>query len=373
MAHANDPATCRISGYTLALFAFDIGFQIDLDAVGKLEGEATRQRIVRARRPAPVWFDYAPPPVRLMDEGDPVTIEGLATERGVEMLIYDFGAVLLTYRLPLPPTISDLPGLSVRLYSHQTLEADARARAKRLVETIHRAIERPKLSSAVEDYVVFAITQWEEGSTPTDLVDRYREVLARAVESESSPLAPEQAARATEGRISYTPADLAIIDWNTAILFDRAPDDVIAVVQHANVELLELRVLDQELDGILDNADTTLSTMIHRRIWPAFGAGRMLRRVASAQTDAAVMFEGVNNAIKLMGNQYLARLYRLAASRLDLPAWEKSVQRKLEVMESLYQKMSDASSTRRLETLEWVVIALIAISIILSFTPWYAH
>ena len=97
----------------------------------------------------------------------------------------------------------------------------------------------------------------------------------------------------------------------------------------------------------------------------------MLRRFASVQTDTAVMFEGVNNAIKLLGNQYLARFYRLAADRLALPAWQASVQRKLEATESLYQKMSDATSTRRLETLEWVIIVLIAVSILLPFTPWY--
>lgn len=373
MATTPDVPTVRIAGYTLALFAFDIGFQIDLDAAGKLESDATRRRVVRARRPAPVWFDYSPPPLRLVDEGEPVDLDGLQAEPNVEMLVYDFGAALLTYRLPLPATLDELPSLSMKLYAHRALEADARARVQRVIDAIRPAIERPRLSDAVEDYVVFAINTWDGGAPPSEILELHRGLLARAVEAETHALAEEQASRATEGRISYTPTDLAIIDWNTAVLFDHAPEDVIAVIQHANVELLELRVLDQELDRILDNADTTLSTLIHRRIWPGFASGRMLRRIASAQTDAAVMFEGVNNAIKLMGNQYLARLYRLAAGRLDLPAWEKSVQRKLEVMESLYQKMSDASATRRLETLEWVVIALIAVSIILSFTPWYAH
>ena len=47
------------------------------------------------------------------------------------------------------------------------------------------------------------------------------------------------------------------------------------------------------------------------------------------------------------------------------------MQRKLEATESIYQKMSDSTSTKRLEVLEWVIIALITISIILPFTPWY--
>ena len=214
-----DAPTVRITGYTLVLFAFDIGFQIDLDAAGTLEGDATRRRVVRARRPAPVWFDYAPPPLRLMDEGDPVEVDGCATEPDVEMLVYDFGAALLTYRLPLPATIAELPAMSARLYAQRDLEADARARVQRVIDAIRPAIERPKLSDAVEDYVVFAINAWDHPSTPSQILESHRELLARTVESEMSPLAAEQAMRATEGRISYTPTDMAIIDWNTAVLF----------------------------------------------------------------------------------------------------------------------------------------------------------
>jgi hypothetical protein len=367
------PPPIRIQGHTLVLFAFDIGFQIDLEATERLLRDATRQRVVRSRRPAPVWFDYAPPPLRLSEDCDPITFEGGTTDRGVEMLVYDFGAALLTYRLPLPASLEDLPGLSSRLYEQKTLEADARARVDRLIETIRPAIERARLFDAVEDYIVFAITGWTEGVAPHAIVDGSRHVLARAIEAERTPLAPDQITRTLEGSIAYTPNDLAIIDWNAAVLFDRDPEDVIAVLQHANVELLELRVLDQELDAILDNADHTLARLLRRRVWPGFATSRLLGRYASAQTDAAVMFEGVNNAIKLLGNQYLARLYRMSAARLDLPAWQRSVQRKLEATDSLYQKMSDAASTRRMETLEWVIIILIAASMVLPFMPWYGH
>ncbi len=370
MADHAPPSSVRISGRALALFAFDIGFQVDLDAAEPLVREATRLRVVRARRPAPAWFDYSPPPLRLVVEGDSVAVDGVLTEPGVEILIYDFGAALLTYTMPLPDDLADLPQLGVSLYAHVGLEADARRRLERVMEAIQPAIERPKLSDAVEDYVVFAITSWDDRA-PVEIFDAHRSTIAQAIEAERVTLAPEQVRRSTEAAISYTEHDMAIIDWNAAVVFDAEPEDVISVLQHANIELLELRTLDSELDAILDHADETLAALTRTRFWPAFASSGMLRRFASVQTDAAVMFEGVNNAIKLLGNQYLARLYRLAAARLDLPSWQSSVQRKLEATESLYQKMSDSTSTKRLEVLEWVIIVLIAVSIVLPFTPWY--
>ena len=363
--------TQGISGYALAIFALDVGFQIDLDHAQKLVHEPTRLKAVRARRPAPGWFDYSPAPLRLEVVGDPIPIDSHRTERETEVLIYDFGAVLIAYRIPLPTSLAEVADLSVALYQDVTLEADARRRVAQVIEAIRPAIERPRLSEAFEDYSIFAITGWDDSLQTSEILNQHRPSLARIIEADPGELSPDQIKRSTEATMSYSTSDLAIVDWNAAILFDREPGDVIAVLQHANIELLELRVLDEELDSILDHADETLSEIINARLWPGFSSGKLLGRFAAVQTDAAVMFEGVNNAIKLLGNQYLARFYRLTAGRLDLPAWQASVKRKLDATESLYAKMSDTTSTRRLELLEWVIVILIAVSIVLPFTPWY--
>jgi hypothetical protein len=372
---ASPHAQPEIAGSAWTMLAFDIGFQVDLDKAEPLVREATRRRVVRARRPAPVWFDYSPPPLLLVLSGVPLPVGppelNLSTDANIELLLYDFGAALLTYRTPLPPTLDALPALACALHEHQGLEADAREHLRRIMDAISGAIERPHLHQSFEDYTVLSIERWPDEHTPDALATTHQALLAMAIEAEREPVSAQQAERTLAGRIAYTDNDLAIIDWNAAVLFDRQPQDVIAVLQHANVELLELRVLDQELDAILDHADETLSTLITRRIWPGLSTGKILGRVAAAQTDAAVMFEGVNNAIKLLGNQYLARLYRLAAGRFDLPAWHASVHRKLEAVDNLYDKMEGVAGTRRLETLEWVIILLIMISILLPFTPWY--
>ena len=82
--------------------------------------------------------------------------------------------------------------------------------------------------------------------------------------------------------------------------------------------------------------------------------------------DSAILFEGVNNALKLIGDQYLARLYRLAAHRLHLPDWDSSILRKLQTAESIYTKLSDQQTTLRMEALEWIIIALIAFEVVMS-------
>jgi uncharacterized Rmd1/YagE family protein len=75
----------------------------------------------------------------------------------------------------------------------------------------------------------------------------------------------------------------------------------------------------------------------------------------------------VNNALKLIGDQYLARVYKLAGDRLHLPQWDASILRKLQTVDSIYQKMNDEQQARRMEVLEWIIIVLIALSIGLAF------
>src|SRR5439155_1339973 len=91
--------------------------------------------------------------------------------------------------------------------------------------------------------------------------------------------------------------------------------------------------------------------------------------IGQLQVDNAVLFEGVNNALKLLGDQYLARVYRLVSDRFHLAEWDASILRKLQSLESIYQKLSDEAANRRTETLEWIVIVLIAVEILIPFVP----
>ena len=55
--------------------------------------------------------------------------------------------------------------------------------------------------------------------------------------------------------------------------------------------------------------------------------------------------------------------------RFHLDDWDTSIPRKRETLESIYEKISDQASNRRMEILEWVIILLIAFSIALEFIP----
>ena len=90
-------------------------------------------------------------------------------------------------------------------------------------------------------------------------------------------------------------------------------------------------------------------------------------RVARMQVDAAIMFERITNTLKLLGDQYLARVYQLASQQFRLPEWNSTILHKLGTVDSIYQKLNDRAEAKRMEVLEWVIIILIAVSMLLPF------
>ena len=77
----------------------------------------------------------------------------------------------------------------------------------------------------------------------------------------------------------------------------------------------------------------------------------------------------MTNALKLIGEQYLTRIYQLVSRRFHLAEWDASITRKLQTVEGIYEKVTARTATRRMELLEWIIIALIVIEILLPFLP----
>ena len=356
-----------IQGTCFAFFAYDIGLSVNLsDAEQRIEAETERGRL-RHKKRAPQYFEYRPAPLRLVQEGSVFHVGGYQASPTVEVMVYDFGAITITYRFPLDGPFDRLLDLSESLYENERLWADSRARVEQLVHTLRPAIERPAIAHDVEDYIMFSIESYD-AAQEAPLWKSQETVLAHLLRTDRSPFSEEEVADAVSCRISFSPDDAAVIDWHSAVLFGREMDDVRAVLEFANVELLEMRILDEQLDQALDQGYDALSNKPPLLSLPG-SHEKDTMRIAQLQVDSALLFERVTNTLKLLGDQYLARVYRLASHRFHLEEWDASIMRKLQTLESIYEKMSDRAGTRRMELLEWIIIVLIALSIVLPFVP----
>ena len=351
------------SGVCYVLFAYDAARSINLDEAERRIHETTQRETIKHKRRAPRYFEYQPPPLRITQETDPIRFGNYCSRDGVDLILYDFGAVLVIYSIPIHGLFSGLLALSEELYDNDPLLADSRRRVGQLLTVLGDSAAKAGVADVAEDYVIFQVEAFTAPFDANQLCSDNTQQIAQILRAERQVLSEQEVEDVLSARISFGTDDLTIVDWNGALLIDREADDTRAVLEFANVELLEMRYLDQKLDRALDQAYETLS----RRSWNLprilgyYGAD--LRRVAELQVDNAILFEGVNNTLKLLGDQYLARVYRLVNRRFHLDEWDASILRKLQTLESIYEKISDQAANRRMEILEWVIIILIAASI----------
>ena len=342
-----------------------IGQGIDLEAAAQALTLPKEPLRMRHRRPAPRYFQFEAPPLRVRVDAPPLGIGGRKTHEGAEAVLFDFGAVSVRYTVPLEGPLESLIALSAAMEEETGAVADdARRCAGVVFDAIRGAIEGASIAPLTEDYVVYEIEALEPAAAPPELLATEPGVIARILRGEAAELSDDEVQDALSARISYGRSDLTLVDWNAALVFDEDAEDACSVLEYVNTQLLEMRLLDGKLDRSLDRCYEAVS---ERRLRVPL-VPLDVRRIGRMQVDGALLYERVRNALKLLGDQYLARLYRLGANRFHLGEWESSIQRKLEAIESVYAKLFDRASTRRMEILEWLVVVLIVIEIVISLT-----
>jgi hypothetical protein len=352
-----------LSGTLHVYVAFDWGDEVDLEQARRL-APADQHALPRRRR-TPSSIAYRPPPLRFLLEQARLDLPG-AGPVTAEATVFDFAAVSVALHVPLRLAVADLLRLAGRLADTGPLVRAARAAVLPLHQKLLPAVRQPQWREDLsEEYVVFHLPPGEP-LQPAALLDGRADLLAGLVRLEDGPLSPEEVGEAVRLHLGYSPADLFVPDWAAALLLDRDCDETLQVVEFANLQLLEYRHIDNRLDDNL--AVAYRLTGREARSWRAFfrGHGRAQRALGELKVEANGLFERTGNVLKLVGDQYLARVYRLLAERFHLREWERNILRKLETAEGVYQVLSDQANSYRTELLEVIVIFLILLEVVLA-------
>jgi hypothetical protein len=353
------------AGTLHAYVAFDWGEEVDLEQARRLVPAAFHD--LARRRRTPPSFAYRPPPLRIRTDPVPLDLPGLGTCCGpAEATVFDFAAVSVAFHLPFRLPATGLTGLAGQLADPAPVVDAARAAVAPCYGQMLPAIKNPLWQDDFsEEYFVFQLEPDGAGG-PAALLGPDAGWLAGLLRLEAGPLSDEETAEALRRHLSYSPADLLVTDWASSVLLDRDCDETLQTIEFANLQLLELRHLDQRLDGDLANAYRIIHAVVQSRLPFWRGYGRSLRALGELRVEAEGLFERTENVLKLIGDQYLARVYRLLADRFHLQEWEHSVQRKLDVAEGVYRVVADQSDSYRTEFLELVVIGLILLEVVLA-------
>src|SRR5579859_1865218 len=334
---------------------FDVADAVDLKRVESLVGErvASRLRLPRSEaflmRNAPVSIPVAAAEVQI--DGGTLRAETLAR-------VWDYGVMSFSFRIPIAAGTGwrELVRMAAAAESEQFFDI-ARLKCRELVATIAAACSGVHEWRQIEDYTIFQLEEVDGIAVAADITER-ADVPALLLAETQETLAPSQRAPVLQAAVQYSTRDLAVIDWNAALIFDPTGGHNVAdVIEFALTHLVEFRYYDELLDerlALLHDAVSERRTSLLR------GDYRPLSREASALfMELSAFIERVENSLKFVGDIYFATIFRTAVTRFRLVEWEQNVSRKIQLLGRVADLLNNEVNARRSQVLEIIVVLLI--------------
>jgi hypothetical protein len=354
-----------LSGWLTALFLYDVAEAIDLSIVNDLIGPTAATR-VGPRPPAPAYIQYKHPPVTF--DGQTLGVPRLG-DWHVRFKAFDYGVVSVGLTRAIPDSWDALVIEGLRWHDDPDLPLEAEGCCRRLIDRLRPALLRPRTDLLSEDYLVFAITSPTDVDTADALLASRGATIAQLLRGEREPLSVQERDDVLRQRLSYLATDLVVPTWSAAFIFDTdaGARSILEIIEFANSQLLEFRyyddLLDRELARIYDQLQEpgSLQSRFGRRFT------RAARHVHSLFIDVNELTDKTENALKIAGDVYTARLFTLVASRLGLEHWKGNVREKLKTLDDIYRFAVEQTSMARGELLELMIVLILILELVLFF------
>lgn len=300
----------------------------------------------------------------------------------VEARLYDDGALTVVVRESVKCAFEELESMVHRPVVSEggrTLCVDEWAAV--LFRRIHRSIAEAIVSPVAEEnrdsetYTAFCLRDCPEGATAFFQKNRQAAAALLIGEAPLSHLHEQQIEAALGRPFSYYSDDAAVFDLDRCIIVDPSGDyeDVLLIAENASYRLLELRALDRLLDLRLDEAEKDLIGYgVTKRAGVLKGASPRTKfaRIQALRFEALFILENLENSSKIIGDFYLCQIYDRLCVIFNTEEWKRSVERRLDILESVYDMAKIDSAERRTVMLE---IAFIAVCVVIpAIQIWVA-
>lgn len=358
------------SGHLFFFYAYDAGFEIALEKVLPL-CEASESPGIAGLRPASAHLQYRPRPLTVPAGAVPVAVAGKTFRLEAAIKIFDFGALSVTLTLPLEGiSLDDYAEIALSLASEDGMEKSARDAAMNLFERIRPAVSRPMFAGLVEEYCVWHVGGFTPVLSGTEALARLPREIARLLTLERGELSEAAVAETVRAPIRYFENDLFLAEWNAAFVYDPKFQDTAEVLEFLNVQVLELRFFDRLLHEAIEEVSEVLRP--RRRLFHILHDPYEdpLRKLSGIRTDVSLIRERIYNALKFVGDAYLARVYEEARRKVGAEKHEGTVRDQLATLTDIYTVLNNQAQAARAETLEMIIILLIAIEIVMGLLRW---
>jgi hypothetical protein len=354
-------------GEVVYLYAFDVADEIQMEKINRILAKKPVPFEIQVDRTLPKDIPFYRP-LSIDPKRESWKMGGVPVQTALR--IYEVGVVSIMISIPFEvKSLSDLlPFHQPRLDHHHPLDKAAHALCVDVVHSLKDYLVRPipKVGTP-EAYTVFCLRDLHGAKNIQSWGQEHQREIA-GILSETRPdlLSSQQVEETFRHFLSFDRDDLAVIDWDAALLVNLSGklDDEIHVLELANLQLEELVLMDKRLDDYLGHAYKKLESK--RRLF--LMRRKELIRLRRFLVDVAKITDEVSNISKFFGDWYLARLYLAARERFHINTWRESIQNRLTNLDNLYEVLRTESNETRMLVLEVLIVLLFIVDLVALFS-----
>lgn len=357
-------------GEVVFIFAYDVAYDMVRRPVSRVLGQPlSKFSLGTDRRNPRHQLFYQTQMATLPTEERLGPLGSIRVERVVKL--FPVGAISITYRVPFEvDSLQDLTVFHDLKFNEKSLSEEVRVLAEKIRQELAPYYIRPIENLFEEEaYTVFCLdSHWntEKLGKVENWFASERRNIAGLLTQEENPhcLSQQEADESTSLYLSYYQNDLAVIDWDAALIV--GPIEVFAetlyVMELANLQLTELQAYDRMLDHSLEIGyrDLLRKTFWIRNI--------TLKELRELQIDLARFSDELLNITKFFGDWHLARIYQVTAARFHLSDWHRTIDEKIKTLNDLYQLLKGDLNNRWMLILETAILLLFIIDVVALFT-----
>lgn len=346
----------QFSGHIYIFHAFDVGDDINLEEVAKLRSINTIPLSL------PKYFkNYnAPLAIELPHPNE--------SARCVSCKLHSFGAISLTYKIPFTETFENLRKEFYEI-NHQYQEQSV-ADVKLIFKRIEKYVSQAHFFQTRSSYNILQVNPEPNKIDLAEFQKQFGGIIASTIRFETETLSEYQKNAILDSAIGYYRGNLVIVDADTTFIYDNDYSELLSFIEFANLQQLELQFFDRLLDDRLNKIyEGGGSEKISLKSYIPFldaSSADPVTKLGKLRVDISVITERLEGSIKLAGEPYYSECYEQLVKKLDIQAWQQSIERKLEIVQDVQLVYQHKTDVIRESILEILIIILIAIELIIG-------
>lgn len=350
-------------GQIIYMYAFDIAYDMKRQPITELLGCQARDYSLSTNKRSPKQLFFYRPQLFVLPSRE-CKLDGRTITVQPSVKVFGVGAISVQFRVPFEvQRLEELVAFHSIKLDGKTIEEQLTNLAQEVFEQLkpHSIKPADNLKQA-EDYTVFCIEPFAGGTPAEDWLKNNEHIVAGILteEQDSGNLSRQEASESTQQYVSYYKNDLVVVDWDAALVIGerQSLNEILHIMELANVQLVELEAYDRILDNSLETAyrDLALRKNVSRQLQ---------QRLREIRIDTARLSDELANTTKFLGDWYLAAVYNRISSRFHLADWNSVIREKLKALADLYQMLQQDWTNYLMMWLEIAIVLLFVIDLVI--------